>query len=377
MKIVLFGPTLPFRGGVPQFTSTLTERLHAAGHDVKIVGFRELFPKLLFSGRMQDVGSPPASDVPTESVFNAWQPASWKRTARIITAHSPDLILAMWWMPLFAPGYRAVLRALSSDLRARWIFVIHDVVSHERFPGDTLLSRSALRHGTRFLALSSGQEKALRKLLPNLPDSAVTMQPHPVYDNYRRFRGTAEEAREQLGVKGSRVLLFFGFVRRYKGLDILLRAMPEILRHDPNTRLLIAGPFHHARTHYERLIEKLGIRRTVVIHDRYFSGDDVGMCFAAADVVVLPYRSATQSGVIPIAFALGVPVIATRVEGIEEYVRDGETGLLVPPEDPTALANAVEQLFDRSGTETFASAITEEAARYSWAGFIENIAAQT
>jgi D-inositol-3-phosphate glycosyltransferase len=291
----------------------------------------------------------------------------------VIAAHEPDVIAAMWWMPPFAFGYRALFRALPRNLQNRFVYIIHDVVSHERFPGDAWLAKHVLQESPRFLVISRAEERRLKKLLPDVKVEQIVYAPHPYDEDLPPLAGSAEEARARMGVTAPRVLLFFGFVRRYKGLDLLLRALPEIRKRCGDVQLLVCGPFHQKRAHYEKLIARLGIERHVVIQDRYFSGDDIAPCFAAADAVVLPYRSATQTGVAPMAFALGTPVIATRVGGLAEAVTNGETGFLVEPNDPQKLAQTVETFFARSGKQAFAEAIRRVLNENSWEQFIRTL----
>jgi D-inositol-3-phosphate glycosyltransferase len=373
VKVVLFGPAPPWRGGVPLFTNTLARELTKAGHDVHIVGFAKLFPRALFPGKSQLDDSPTAVRCESERVVIPWRRRTWKEAARTIAKHEPDVIAAMWWMPPFAFGYRALFRALPKELQNRFVYIIHDVVSHERFPGDAWLAKLALKESLRFLILSRAVEQRLIRLLPETRATQVVFAPHPLYEDLRPFAGTAEEARAQLGVTAPRVLLFFGFIRRYKGLDILLRALPEIRARCGDVQLLVCGPFHQNRARYEKLMAQLGIAAHVVVQDRYFSGNDVAPCFAAADAVVLPYRSATQTGVAPMAFALGTPVIATRVGGLAEAVTDGETGFLVEPDNPRKLAEAVERFYARGGKTTLAARIDSAARRFSWAELINAV----
>ena len=373
MKILLFGPAYPFRGGVPVFTEALAAALGKAGHDVKIAGFAKLFPKWLFPGKSQFVESADATHLEPERVFVAWKPRTWKQTAQTIEAFDPELILAMWWMPTFGPGYRGVARALSAASRERLVYVIHDVVSHERRPGDMWLARMALKTARKFLVLSLAEAARLKQTLPTVKADDIHHAPHPPYVHYREFQGTRDEAKRALGVNAERVLLFFGFVRRYKGLDLLLKAMPEILGDHPDTQLLVCGPFHESRAKHEKLMDRLGIRERVVIHDRYFSGDDVGACFAAADAVVLPYRTATQSGVIPAAIALGTPVIATRAGGLDEAMKGHRIGEIIPEHQPRAVANAVKTFFAAGGRAAYEADMRAEAKRQSWEEMVKVI----
>jgi len=363
---VIFGPAYPFRGGVPHFTEALTLALRNAGHDVGLVNFKKLFPRLLFPGKSQTDESPGAVKLSSERMFVAWKPRTWKETARAIENFQPDVIAAMWWMPTFGPGYWGVARALSQTYRKRLVYVIHDVVSHERRPGDAWLAKLALRTAAKFLVLSRSEGARLKRMLPEVTDECIVFSPHPAFDHYLKFPGTAEEARKILGVSAKRVLLFFGFVRRYKGLDLLVRAMPRIVQENGDVQLVVCGPFHERRARYEKLIESLGMGGRIVLHDRYYSGDDVGVCFAAADAVVLPYRSATQSGVIPTSIALETPVIATRAGGLDEAMSNAVMGVVIDGPQPDAIAAAVKRFYDAGGRAAFEDAVRAEAKRQSW-----------
>jgi D-inositol-3-phosphate glycosyltransferase len=370
MRIVLLGPAYPFRGGVSHFTGVLASELHRAGHETAIINFEALVPRWFFPSRRRSDDSPHAVRVASQRILVPWRSRTWRHAGKAIELFAPDLIGAMWWQPLLAPALLGVMKALPPELRKRWVYVVHDVVSHERWPGDRWLARSALREAQRFVVLSRSEERRLRNLLPNLAAESIHYSPHPPFSGYRRFAGTADEARRQLDVSAPKVLLFFGFVRRYKGLDILLHALPRILKSVPDLKLLMTGPFQQNRARFERLIERLGIGGAVVIHDRYFSGDELPLCFAAADAVVLPYRTATQSGVVAHAHSLDTPVIATRVGGFEEVVEDGRTGYLVPPRDPEALAEAVIRFYAAGGKTAFLEEIRTAVVKSSWDAFI-------
>jgi glycosyltransferase involved in cell wall biosynthesis len=373
VKIVLFGPAYPFRGGIAQFSGVLRQSLVKAGHEVKVVNFRKQFPKLLFPGKTQYDDSPQALKIPSVRTFTLWNPLSWLRTAREIERHDPDLIAVMWWIPFFAPGYWGAAKLLKKQYRSRILYVLHNVIPHERRFGDVFLSRLALNTAHNYLALSQAEEREMRRLFPHVPPERTRYSPHPSYDCYAPFTGNRTQAQEHIGVKAEKLLLFFGFVREYKGLDVLLRAMPEILKDDPQIKLVIAGEFYQNRAQYDALISSLGIGGSVIIHDRYLSGDEVGAYFAAADCVVLPYRSATQSGIVQVAYALDMPVITTNVGGLSEVVTDSVTGYLVPPEDPPAIAEAVRKFYRTGGKPAFTENVSREAQRFSWDALVDTI----
>ncbi len=374
MKIVLFGPAFPFRGGIAQFSGVLYQSLLKAGHEVHLVNFRKQFPKLLFPGTTQYDESPQALKLPSERTFTLWNPLSWLRTANAIKRHKPDLIGIMWWMPFLGFGYWAVAKLLPKTYRTRIVYVLHNVIPHERRFGDVFFSRLALNSAQFYLALSKSEEQEMRRLFPRVAPERIKYSPHPIYDCYAPFSGDRAAAQKQIGVEAEHLLLFFGFVREYKGLDILLRAMPEILKGDPKLKLVVAGEYYEHRAKYDELITSLGIAGSVVIRDRYISGDEVGAYFAAADCVVLPYRSATQSGIVQVAYALDMPVITTNVGGLAEVVQDDVTGFIVPPEDPHAIADAVHKFYRRGSRPAFVANVRRESQRFSWDALVETLA---
>lgn len=373
MKLVLFGPAYPFRGGIAQFSGVLYQALITAGHDVRVVNFRKQFPRLLFPGATQYDDSPQALKLPSERTFTLWNPFSWMGTARAIRKQDPDLIAFMWWMPFFGIGYWAVAKLLPKKYRARIVYVMHNVIPHERRFGDVYLSRLALNSAHFYLTLSKTEETQMRRLFPRVDSTRIRYSPHPVYDCYAPFSGDRAAAQRQIGIEAEHLLLFFGFVREYKGLDILLRAMPDILRNDPQLKLVVAGEYYQDRAKYDAQIASLGIGQSVIIRDHYISGDEVGAYFAAADCVVLPYRSATQSGIVQVAYALDTPVITTDVGGLAEVVEDGVTGFLVPPEDPQAIAEAVRKFYRTGSRLAFVANVRAASRRFSWDALIETI----
>ncbi len=366
VKVVIFGPAYPFRGGISQFSQVLARSLSQGGHEVKLVNFKKQFPKILFPGTTQFDEKAQAHAISTERVFTLWNPLTWLETARAIRRYEPELILFAWWMPFFGVGYWAVAKLLGKLYRGRLVFLLHNVIPHERRFGDVFFSRLALNQSRSYLALSRAEEKEMHRLFPQVPKGNIYYSPHPLYDNYAPYKGSQADARRELGLTSSRILLFFGFVREYKGLDVLLRAMPQIRQRYPDLTLAIVGEFYQDRAKYDDLIRDLKIESAVLVHSGYVSGNDVGTWFAACDVVVLPYRSATQSGIVPIAYALSTPVITTDVGGLGEVVLHGTTGFVVPPEDPVALAEAVGQFYEKGGRPAFEQSVKSHQKDFSW-----------
>ncbi len=285
-------------------------------------------------------------------------------------------MLFKWWMPFFGPGYWAVAHLLRKHTRAKVLFILDNVIPHEHRPGDKQLSQLAVSQMDFAIAQSRVVERDFFTWFPRFAKDRVAFSPHPIYDCYPAFTGTQAEAKAAAGLDPqNNYLLFFGFVRHYKGLDLLLRALPDIRARLPLTKLMVVGEFYEPRAGIDKLVRELGLADAVVIHDDYCPNEKVGMYFAAADAAVLPYRSATQSGIIQVAYALGLPVITTDVGGLGEVVVDGETGFIVPPENNAALVDAVEKFYARGGRGVFTEGVRAAMKRFGWEGMIETIEA--
>jgi D-inositol-3-phosphate glycosyltransferase len=374
MKIVLVGPAYPLRGGIAQYLAILYTKLIAAGHSVCFVSFTKQFPEWLFPGKTQKETSSDVIDVHPIARFAPLDPRSWSATVKEIAAFDPDLVLFKWWMPFFGLGYWAVQRGVHKRTRARILYIIDNVIPHERRPGDKFLTKLAFSQTDLFLTQSRAVDRDLFTWFPKLPRERAVFCPHPVYNCYPAFQGTAAEARAAIGLPtDAPVLLFFGFVRHYKGLDILIRALPYIRKTQPDIRLMVVGEFYEPRAEYDKLICELSLEDRVTIRNDYCPNEEVGKYFAACDAVVLPYRSATQSGIIQVAYALDTPVITTDVGGLSEVVVDGVTGFIVLPDDPQIIAQAVNSFYGKGGRAAFVENVQRERRRYSWEALVESI----
>ena len=341
MKCVLIGPTYPYRGGISHYTTLLYQHLGAA-HEVKLYSFKRQYPALLFPGRTDKDPSRYPLRADCEYLLDPSNPLTWLETFRRIKGDRPDALILQWWVPYWAPAFASIAGLVRRFTATRVMFICHNVFPHERSVIDQALVRLALTQGQFFIVQS---EKDLHDLKRLLPGAQVRRAAHPIYEALA-LGGTmtAGEAKRQLGIEG-KVLLFFGFVREYKGLKYLLRAMPQVMGRI-ETHLLVVGEFWDDKSSYLNLIGELGIAQAVTIVDRYIPNEELGLYFSAADVVVLPYVDATQSGVTQLAYGFEKPVITTWVGGIPEVVKDGETGLIVPPQDSEALGEAIVRYFE-------------------------------
>jgi glycosyltransferase involved in cell wall biosynthesis len=343
MRIALVGPVHPWRGGIAQYLGLLGESLMPRA-EVRGVTFTRQYPGFLFPGESQRDPAAEPPRFPVAAGLDSIGPWSWRATARRLEAFAPGIVLLKWWLPFFGPAFASAVGPLRGR-GTRVMLVCDNLVPHERRPFDRAFTRWMLRNSDGYLVMSESVERDLDRLKPGAPCRRVL---HPLYAQFDRGRYTRESARARLGLAGE-VAVFFGYVRHYKGLDTLLEAWPAVRARRPVT-LVAAGEFYQDAAPYRALVEKANAgapdrAAAVRLLDRYLPDDEVEALFKAADVVVLPYRSATQSGVTHVAYALGVPVITTDVGGLAETVRPGETGLVVPPEDPAVLADAVVRFF--------------------------------
>ena len=364
MKIAILGPVYPFKGGIAHHSGVLHHRLAGKGHTIRHFSFRKQFPAFLFPGKSQFDSSKNKLDISSERVFIPWNPLTWLKTVRGIREFAPDLLICVWWTPFTGPGYWAVLKSLGKKSPA--LFLLHNVIPHESMPGIRFFSRAALKHGDGYIVQSKKVEAEFLDFLPDKKDKWRKRVPHPVY-NFQDFSFPSQsEARKTLGITEKRVLLFFGLVRKYKGLMNLIEAFPEVRKELGDIRLVIAGEFYDDIEPYEKAVEASGAGDKITVDNRFIPNEEVGTCFSAADVVVLPYESASQSGIVQTAYGFGKPVISTKVGGLPEVVSEGKTGLLARPGDPQDLAEKIIQFYRSTGAVDWQANIESEISRFSW-----------
>jgi len=366
----LIGPTYPCRGGIAHYT-TLLERAFRQQHVVQFISFRRQYPSWLFPGQTdRDISGKPLRADAVEYLLDPFGPWTWLQVARRIQHHHPNLMILPWWVPFWAVPFRIVTAYIKRFTRAKVIFICHNVLPHESGSLDRFWARLGMGQGDGFIAHSSVQ---VEQLLTIFPKAAVRCVPHPTYAAFGTGHWTKGTARQALGLNlEDKLLLFFGFIRPYKGLHHLLTAMPVILQ-QVDVTLLVVGEFWSGKAETESQIAQLGLGRQVRLIDQYIPNEEIELFFTAADLVVLPYESATGSGILQIALGLGRPVVVTDVSGLAEIVIHGETGLVVPPRDPTALAEAVVKYFQEDLESKFVGNIRRSQARFSWDIMVEAI----
>jgi glycosyltransferase involved in cell wall biosynthesis len=332
-----------------------------ASHDVLLLNFSRLYPERLFPGRTQYDESESSLRDESLRVIDSIGPFTWSRAARAVLDFRPDVVVFQWWQPFFAPAMRAISARIRRRSQARVVFLCHNVLPHEARPMDRALVKMGLKHGHGFVVQSREDGATLLSLVPG---AKVVFSPMPVFDVFAGDTQTRTDARRKLGVEG-RVLLFFGLVRAYKGLATLLEAFARCGER-LNATLLVVGEFYEDRKPYDDMLRACGIESRVRVVDRYVPNEEVGTYFRAADVVVLPYVTATQSAIVATSFSFERPVIVTRVGGLPDLVEDGVTGYVVAPQNPEELAYAIERFYGEGAGERMAEAIRARSSRFTW-----------
>ncbi|MBP3505507.1 MAG: glycosyltransferase family 4 protein [Lachnospiraceae bacterium] len=366
-KIVMIGPVYPYKGGISHYTGLMYRAL-AEEHDVTMISYKLQYPKLLYKKEQKDFSNDTFKIDNTNFLIHTANPFNWFHSAKEIKNLNPDLIIIQWWHPYFSPCYWTLCNFLKNYKK---LFICHNVFPHERFPMDRFLTKRVLSNGDYFIVQSQQDEADLKSIKPN---AVYQRTVHPTYNAFKIKDLSKVEGRQLLNIgESEQVLLFFGFVREYKGLKYLLHSLPQVTAKLNRIKLLVVGDFDGDKEVYTTLIHDLNMDSYIEIHDGYIPDLEVEKFFAASDLVVLPYESATQSGIVQIAYGFEKPVIVTDVGGLPEVVLDNQTGYVVEAKNSDALASAIIRFFEEQKSEDFKTAIQQEATRYSWSRMADTI----
>lgn len=364
----MIGPVHPYKGGIAHYTDLLCRALREDGNEVQLYTFKFQYPKLLYKKPQKDMKSSGFGTNDADFCIHTLNPFNWIKVAGRIKKQKPELIILQWWHPYFAPCFWSICKLLR---REKILFVCHNVFPHERFPLDRLLTKWTLGCGRYFITQS---KMDARDLLSVKHDAVYRVTPHPTYGMFCRQGMSMQKAREQLQIdQGQRVLLFFGFVRKYKGLQYLLEAMKLLKERDFKVQLWVVGDFGEDKEEYVEQIRAFEIGDQVQMVEGYVPDDEVEKYFAASDLVVLPYLSATQSGIVQIAFGFEKPVLVTEVGGLPDVVTNGKTGYVVEPRSAEMIAEAIMDYYINNRREAFVSQIEKEKDRFSWKTFVDTL----
>lgn len=373
MRVIILGTAWPYRGGLSAFNERLAREFMAGGHDVEILTFTLQYPDFLFPGKTQYSDDPQPKDLHITRVMNSINPLSWIRTGRLIRQKKADLMVVKFWIPLMAPCLGTIAR-IARKGGTKVVSVLDNVIPHEPHCWDKWFIRYFVRSVDRFVAMSDSVRNDCLKFISkkHAASQPVALCPHPLYDNFGA-PVPKDEARRQLGIDQDAVcLLFFGFIRDYKGLDLLMKAYADPRFANKNVRLVVAGEFYNNGAQYTELEQQLGLKGKIDWRTRFIPDDQVRVYFSAADLIVQPYKTATQSGVTQIAYHFCKPMLVTNVGGLAEIVPNGKVGY-VTPVDSKAIADAMLDFCERGDVECFRAGIEEEKQKYAWSRMVAAI----
>ena len=371
MRIIILGPAWPYRGGIAAFSERLARQYMDEGHDVEIITFTLQYPSFLFPGKTQFSTEEAPKGMKICRMTNSINPISWLRTSRYVRRQKPDLVVTPFWLPFMAPCFGTILR-LARRKNMHRVAILHNLIPHEHRIGDKMFARYFIHSNDAFITLSRSVLDDIDLFDPNRKRPRV-YTPHPLYDHYGASLSAAE-ARRALGLsQDGRYVLFFGFIRDYKGLDLLLDAMADKRLEKLGVHLIVAGEFYGNPEPYHEQLRRLNLGNRVILHTDFIPDHEVNQYFCAADIVAQPYKSATQSGVSQIAYNFEKPMLVTNVGGLPEIVPDGKAGFVVEP-DAQHIADALVRFYDEDCAASLTEGVRDEKKKYLWTTFTTAVA---
>lgn len=362
MKIIILGPAHPYRGGISDTNEALCRNLQSQGHKVSIWTFRLQYPTLLFPGKTQFSESERPKGISIKRKINSISPWNWIRVAHQINKKKPDLILVRYWTPFLALSFGSIVKRLDQNIKK--IAVTDNILPHELMPFHKLLTRFFCKQFDGFITLS----KAVASELNHFIKKPILVLPHPINDQLPTALNQLK-AQQSLGLNATKkYLLFFGLVRQYKGLDLLIQAMPSVLKKHPNTHLLVVGEHYESINKYRNLAKALHIEPNVTFENKFVSEHEMAKWFSASDLVVQPYKSASQSGITPLALWFNKPTVVTQVGGLFESVIDQKTGWIVAP-SVTGITSGILEFLETKNLFSILESIESEQKKLSWSHF--------
>ena len=369
MHIVLLGTAYPFRGGLATFNERLARQLQAEGHQVEVITFTLQYPSFLFPGKTQYSTEDAPTDLLISQQVNSCNPLNWIKVGHRIRKMQPDLLITCYWMAFFAPCYSIIERIAKRNGKTRTIALVHNMIPHEPSILDKLFAPYFVRSTDGFVALSESVVQDIDHLDRN--NKPKTSYPHPIYDHYGE-QMSKEEACQALNLNPkNQYMLFFGLVRAYKGLDLLLDAFGKVKDQLPNLQLIIAGEFYEDEDKYRAQISNNQLTNKVIIKNEFIADADLRKYFGAANLIVQPYKTATQSGVTQVAFHFEKPMLVTNVGGLGEIVHDHKMGYAVEP-NADAIAAALTDYYTHSRQADYTEYLIKQKDNYSWSKLAES-----
>ncbi|MFY8029640.1 MAG: glycosyltransferase [Bacteroidia bacterium] len=369
MKVIIVGPAFPLRGGIANFNESLCREFSKKGYDTKIYSFSLQYPSFLFPGTSQfDTGAPP-KDLQIKTIINSVNPFNWITSALKIKKEKPDLVIVRYWIPFMGPCLGTMMRILKFNSNIKIIAITDNVIPHEKRFGDALFTRYFVKSCHAFIAMSKAVLNDLNRFTDNPYKSFI---PHPIYDTFGE-KVSKLEAKQKLKLSPNKhYILFFGFIRQYKGLDLLLQAMADEQLKKLNIMLVVAGEFYESPEPYLQLIKEGAIENNIILNTHYINSDLVKYYFCAADLIVQPYHTATQSGVTQIAYHFERPMLVTNVGGLAEMVPHQQCGY-VAEKDPKQIAAYIKDFYLESREEEMVKNVKQEKNNFTWSAMIDGI----
>lgn len=361
MNIVIIGPAHPYRGGIAMFNERLAKAFQENNHTVEIVTFNLQYPSILFPGKTQYSDDLPPSNLKITSLLNSINPFNWIKVGLMLKKKRPDLVIFSYWMPFMGPCFGAIAGIIKKNHFTKIIGLIHNIIPHEKRVGDHFLTNFFTKRIDGFIVLSGDVEKDLKTFTNN----PTIKTPHPLYDNFGEAKSKIDAKKSLKLHPDFNYILFFGIIRKYKGLDILLNAFADSRLRNKKLKLLIAGEFYEDDSEYLKIINDFDLQDDVIITKIFIPNNEVANYFCAADIVVQPYRHATQSGVTQIAYHFNKPMLVTDVGGLKEMVHHQVVGY-VTQSNAKAVADAIDDFYENDKEELFIKGIKQEKPNYSW-----------
>lgn len=370
MKIIIAGPAHPLRGGIASFNERLASEFLQQGHEIEIFNYKLQYPKLLFPGKTQYSEAPAPKALKIRQKLNSINPLNWEKVGREIKKLKPDLLIFRFWLPFMAPCQGRIAEIVKSNKHTKILVIVDNAIPHDKKPGDKFFTKYFFKKADAFISLSEIVGADIRKIMP---DAKPLVIPHPVYDNYGESC-EKEFARKQLDISSEqKVLLFFGLVRAYKGLDLLIETLARPELRAMNLMLLVAGEFYDDEQKYRQLIEKHDLSKNIRIRNEFIKDEEVKLYFGAADLIVQPYKSATQSGISQMALHFEKPILVTDVGGLKEFVSHQKSGYLVSAE-PESIAESIQDFFENERESEMVSFVKSFKEHFSWSKMTDGIA---
>jgi len=361
-KIIILGTAHPFRGGLASYNERLAKQFQDEGHEVEIFTFTIQYPNFLFPGKTQFSEEPAPSEIKISRKVSSVNPFNWLKIGKEIKKLKPDILIFKYWLPFMGPCFGTIARRVKKNKHTKIITILDNVIPHEHRIGDKLFTKYFLKPNDAFISMSKSVETDLATFNSSKPRD---FNPHPLFDNFGAAISKLDAKKELNLDENYHYILFFGIIRDYKGLDLLLDAFSKMDYKSKNIKLLVAGEYYSNEEKYQAQIKSLGLEDDVIVINQFIKDSEVGRYFCAADIIAQPYKNATQSGVTQIAYHFETPILVTNAGGLPEMVPHNKVGYVVE-KNPQAITNALNDFYDNSRESEFKNNLKEEKKKYFW-----------